>query len=83
MMVISVAWLPVLIIPLVVHLSPSANEAITSIDYAIWGLFVVEYLIRLYLVPRDGTLLPITLSTWWLSPSPRSDPFGCFGCFGC
>lgn len=51
-MVISVAWLPVLIIPLVVHLSPSANEAITSIDYAIWGLFVVEYLIRLYLVPK-------------------------------
>ena len=52
MMVISVAWLPVLIIPLVANLSPGANETITAIDYAIWALFVVEYFVRLYLVPR-------------------------------
>jgi voltage-gated potassium channel len=52
MMVISVAWLPVLIIPLVANLSRGANETITAIDYAIWALFVVEYFVRLYLVPR-------------------------------
>jgi voltage-gated potassium channel len=52
MMVISIAWLPVLIIPLVANLSPGANETITAIDYVIWALFVVEYSVRLYLVPR-------------------------------
>jgi voltage-gated potassium channel len=52
MMIISVAWLPVLIIPLVAQLSPPASEVITSIDYAIWGVFVVEYFVRLYLVPK-------------------------------
>ncbi|HXA31156.1 MAG TPA: ion channel [Acidimicrobiales bacterium] len=52
MMIVSVAWLPVLIIPLVVQLSLPVSEIITSIDYVIWGVFVIEYFVRLYLVPK-------------------------------
>lgn len=51
-MVISVLWLPVLIIPLVSHPAGSVNETLNAIDLTVWALFVVEYLVRLYLVPR-------------------------------
>jgi len=42
--VISLLWLPVLIVPYVVHLKPDLAHTFEAIDYAVWALFVVEYL---------------------------------------
>jgi len=49
--VLSLLWLPILIAPLVVHLSVNVTDAFNGIDYLIWAVFVVEYLAKLYLSP--------------------------------
>ena len=49
--VLSLLWLPILIAPLVLHLSVSVTDAFDGIDYVIWAVFVVEYLAKLYLSP--------------------------------
>jgi voltage-gated potassium channel len=54
MTVLSVLWLPVLIIPFVGHPAAGLAEALNDIDYLVWALFVVEYLVKLYLVPARG-----------------------------
>jgi voltage-gated potassium channel len=51
MMVLAIVWLPVLIIPFVVSLKPGLAQSFAVIDYTVWGLFVVEYLIKLTLAP--------------------------------
>jgi voltage-gated potassium channel len=51
MAVITLAWVPVLIIPLVVPLHGTMAEAFDGIDYFIWALFSVEYVVKLYLSP--------------------------------
>ena len=49
--VIGIAWLPILVIPLVVQLSGSVAEAFDLIDYLVWAMFVVEYMIKFGLAP--------------------------------
>jgi voltage-gated potassium channel len=51
MTVLAVLWLPVLVIPAVVHVSVATEHALDTVDYLVWAIFVVEYLIRLYLAP--------------------------------
>jgi len=51
MTVLAVLWLPVLIVPLVVRVSPRTQAALDDIDYLLWAAFAVEYLIKVYLVP--------------------------------
>ncbi|HEX3460905.1 MAG TPA: ion channel [Acidimicrobiales bacterium] len=49
--VLALAWLPVLVIPFVVTLSPGLNLTFETIDYFVWAAFVVEYVTKLYLAP--------------------------------
>jgi voltage-gated potassium channel len=51
MLVLSLAILPLLIIPLVADLSPTAETTFFAIDWIIWAAFALEYGIRLYLAP--------------------------------
>jgi voltage-gated potassium channel len=51
MLVLSLAILPLLIIPLVADLSPTAETTVFAIDWIIWAAFALEYGIRLYLAP--------------------------------
>ena len=51
LMVVTLLWLPVLIIPLIKPVHGSTAETFAVIDYAVWALFVVEYLVKLYLAP--------------------------------
>ena len=57
MLVLSLAIIPLLVIPLTVDLSPGAEDTIVTIDWIIWGLFATEYLIRLYLAPAKGAFV--------------------------
>lgn len=54
MLVITLLWLPVLIVPLVVRLHGSMAETFATIDYTVWALFALEYVIKLSLAPRRG-----------------------------
>jgi voltage-gated potassium channel len=49
--ILAVAWLPVLVVPLVARVPPAVADTLDSIDYLVWAAFVIEYLVKLYLVP--------------------------------
>ncbi|MGH2788899.1 MAG: potassium channel family protein [Actinomycetota bacterium] len=55
MLILSIAILPLLIIPLVADLSPGTEATFIALDWIIWAVFAVEYGIRLYLAPQKGT----------------------------
>jgi voltage-gated potassium channel len=52
MMVITIFWIPVLIIPLVTPVHGGLDESLVAIDYTIWALFVIEYFVKFYLAPE-------------------------------
>jgi voltage-gated potassium channel len=49
MAILTLLWLPVLIVPLAVDLHGGTAEAFDAVDYTVWALFAVEYLVKLYL----------------------------------
>lgn len=49
--VLAAAWLPVLVVPLVARVSPGTAGTLDVIGYAVWAVFAVEYLVKLYLSP--------------------------------
>jgi voltage-gated potassium channel len=52
MMVITVLWIPVLIIPLVTPTHGAVDTSLEVIDFTIWALFAVEYVVKFYLAPN-------------------------------
>jgi len=52
MLVITLLWIPVLVWPLIWSVHGSAAETLAFIDYTVWALFALEYLIKLYLSPE-------------------------------
>jgi voltage-gated potassium channel len=57
MIVLSLAIIPLLVIPLVWDLSSGVESTLFSLDWLLWGAFVVEYGIRLFLAPRKWTFV--------------------------
>ena len=51
MLVLALAIVPLLVLPLVVDLSPTAETMFFVCDWIIWGAFALEYGMRLYLAP--------------------------------
>lgn len=49
--VLAVLWLPLLVLPLVMHLPARVVHAFNVADLVIWALYGAEYLVRLYLAP--------------------------------
>ncbi len=44
--IISLAWLPILIIPLVVRLHGSVASSFAAVDYVVWAMFLLEYIVK-------------------------------------
>jgi len=57
MLVLSLAIIPLLLIPLVANLSPGVESTFIALDWFIWAAFLIEYCIRLYLAPRKGRFI--------------------------
>ncbi len=51
MMVLALVMVPLLIVPVIWPLSGNTAAGVDAADWLIWALFVVEYSVRLYLVP--------------------------------
>jgi hypothetical protein len=47
----AVIWLPFLIIPLFVRLKGGVAATFDGVDYTIWALFVIKYLVKNRLIP--------------------------------
>jgi hypothetical protein len=75
MLVITLLWLPVLIVPLVVPLHGSMAETFATIDYIVWALFALEYVIKFSLAPNRVTSSRLTCWTSSSLPSRSSDHY--------
>lgn len=51
MVVLAILWLPILIVPYLVHLSPGWAESFAVIDVTIWAIFAFEYGTKFVLSP--------------------------------
>ena len=49
--VLALLWLPVLVLPYIVHLPTTVTDTFVAIDLFVWAAFVLEYLVKLYLTP--------------------------------
>jgi voltage-gated potassium channel len=52
MLVLSVALVPLIVIPLVYSVPPSAKPALLAVDWLIWAAFAAELVVKTYLAPR-------------------------------
>ena len=76
-------FIPVVLVPLFVHAGPTAARVMDAADTVFWLLFLVDYLIRLYLVPTPRHyvathLLDLAFIVLWMLPIftvPRSGLF--------
>ena len=48
---LSIAWIPVLELPLLTHVPASMNTTFLVLDSVVWALFILEYLVKLLLAP--------------------------------
>jgi voltage-gated potassium channel len=52
MLVLTIVWLPILIVPLASSVHGSVATTFSTIDYTVWALFSLEYIIKLWLAPH-------------------------------
>jgi voltage-gated potassium channel len=57
MLILSLAIIPLLVIPLAVDVSTTTETVFFAIDWLIWAAFAVEYVVRLYLAPEKWTFV--------------------------
>ncbi len=57
MLMLALAFIPVLLIPLLLDVSRDTEVTLEGIGWIIWGAFAAEYGIRLYLAPAKGTFV--------------------------
>jgi voltage-gated potassium channel len=51
LLVLSLLWLPVLILPLLMKLVPAVDGTLTAMDHVIWAVFACDYVVSLNLAP--------------------------------
>lgn len=49
--ILALVWLPILILPIVMHLTPGVATVFEAVDYFVWAAFALEYGVKLYLTP--------------------------------
>jgi voltage-gated potassium channel len=55
LMILAFLMIPIIIVPLVTSdLPPGVSSSFVTLDYLIWTIFVIEYLIKVTLAPRRG-----------------------------
>ena len=52
MLVLSLAIIPLLVVPYFVDFSPSVDRTFFAIDWLIWAVFAMEFAVKTYLAPR-------------------------------
>jgi voltage-gated potassium channel len=54
LLIVSIALVPLLVVPLVVHLSHGWSQTVDDLDLVVWGIFTLEYL----------TMLALSMNRW-------------------
>jgi voltage-gated potassium channel len=74
MLVLTILWLPVLIVPLASAVHGTVATTLATIDYTVWALFGLEYLIKLWLAPERGRFFKTHLLDLLIVAVPFSRP---------
>jgi hypothetical protein len=53
LMVVTILWLPVLIVPLVPPVQGRLPQTLAVNDYMVWALFALEYVVKLFLAAKS------------------------------
>lgn len=54
MLVVTILWLPVLIVPLMTPIHGAVAQSFAIIDFTVWALFALEYVVKFSLAPDRG-----------------------------
>jgi len=54
MLIITILWLPVLIVPLVTTVHGAVAASLLAVDLTVWALFALEYIVKFALAPDRG-----------------------------
>lgn len=57
MLVLSLAIIPLLVVPYFANFSPSVDRAFFAVDWLIWAVFAMELVVKTYLAPRRARYL--------------------------
>lgn len=57
LLILSILIVPLLIIPIIFDLSPTSETIILVLDWVIWSIFLIEYVVRLLLAPKRSTFV--------------------------
>lgn len=57
LLVLALAMAPLLVVPLLVDLPDPVEASFVALDWAIWAVFLLEYLVRLALTPQRGRFI--------------------------
>src|SRR5947208_7383892 len=77
LLVLSLAVIPLLLIPLLVtDLSPGVRTTLEFLDWTIWAVFALEYLVRLYLAPDRRLFFRSNLFDLLIVALPLLRPLG-------
>ncbi len=57
MLILALAIIPLIVVPLVVDLSPTAASSLLAADWLVWALFAIEFTVRIVLAPHKGRFL--------------------------
>lgn len=52
LLMLALAMVPLLVVPLLVDLPDPVDASVVALDWAIWAVFALEYLVRLTLTPQ-------------------------------
>lgn len=67
LLLLAVAMVPLLVVPLLVDLRLSVEDALVALEWLVWAAFAFEYLVRLVLTRPGGALCDAsgqTCSSW-------------------
>jgi voltage-gated potassium channel len=74
MLVLALAIIPLILIPMLVHLSPRAERLVTAADWLIWAAFATEYIVRFTLAPRKRLFFRHNLIDFVVVAVPFAQP---------
>ncbi len=57
LLILAVAIIPIIILPMVKDFSPAAQTSLTVADWLIWGIFAIEFTVRLVIAPLKRPFL--------------------------
>jgi voltage-gated potassium channel len=74
MLFLALAIIPIIVVPMVTHLSKQAEATLLAADWLIWAAFAIEYIVRAFLSPRKWHFFTHNLIDFVVVAVPFAQP---------